>query len=76
MLRTQQTLLVKPYRAGQVRVVGIVGGVSDWGLCEDFDQRVKRREVYVPSSMVSMQVVQFTPSLFCVLLRVGLEFVE
>ena len=23
-----------------------------------------------------MQVVQFTPSLFCVLLRVGLEFVE
>ena len=34
---------------------GIVGGVSDWGLCEDFDQRVKSREVYVPSSVVSMK---------------------
>jgi hypothetical protein len=30
MLRTQQTLLVKPYRAGQVRVVClVVGKVGD-----------------------------------------------
>jgi hypothetical protein len=43
---------------------------------EDFDQGVECREVHVPSSMVSVQVVQFAPGLFCVLLGVGPEFVE
>ena len=55
---------------------GVVGGVSDWCLCEDLDQGVECREVCIPSSVVSVQVVQFAPGLFCVLLRVGSEFVE
>ena len=43
---------------------GVVGGVSNWCLCEDFDQGVKCREVYIPSSVVSVQVVvQFAPGL-------------
>ena len=54
----------------------IVGGVSNWGLCEDFDQGVKCREIYIPSSVVSMQVVHFALGLFCVLLTVGPEFVD
>ncbi len=55
---------------------GVVGGVSDWCLCQDLDQGVECREVYIPSSVVSVQVVQFAPGLFCVLLRVWPEFVE
>jgi hypothetical protein len=49
---------------------GVVGGVSDWCFCEDLDQGVECREVYVPSSVVSVQVVQFAPGLFFILLRV------
>ena len=55
---------------------GVVGGVSDWYLCKDFDQGVECREVHIPSSVVSVQIVQFAPGLFCILLRVGSEFVE
>ena len=54
----------------------VVGGVSDWCLCENFDQGVKCREVYVPASVISVQVVQFASGLFCVLLGVGSEFVK
>ena len=45
-------------------------------MCEDFDQGVEYRETYVPSSVVSVQVVQFASSLFGVHLGVGSEFVE
>ena len=55
---------------------GVVGSVSDWCLCKDFDQGVKCREVYIPSFVVSVQVVQFAPNLFCVLLRVEPVFFE
>jgi hypothetical protein len=43
MLRTQQTLLVKPYRAGQVRVVClVVGKVGDESV-EEGDVAIAER---------------------------------